>query len=149
MKRDFSKILLNKVEDKVSRVNTNYRNGIHASVRLALNSEVFGYRKLICQSHVSFPNFKVINIKNYSRILWSHRRHTTGAFWWQFLPKHNFSLIYYNGIYGRVAKALPSFHTTRLDQGIFRSIRSRHFSLSQSICKPTRKTITSLNENKS
>ena len=30
-----------------------------------------------------------------------------------------FSLIYYNGIYGYFAEALPSFRATRLAQGIF------------------------------
>ena len=78
MSSDFD-FLLNEIEDKVSRVNTNYRDSIPASVRLALTLEVFGYRRLICQSHLPFPNFKAINIKNYFKSLRSHRRRTTGA----------------------------------------------------------------------
>ena len=98
MKRDFSKIstaghhridfLLNKIEDKVSRVDTNYRDSIPASVRLALTLR-----------------FLAIG-DSYASLIY-------------LLQIFHFSLIYYNGIYGWVAKALLSFRISQLAQGIF------------------------------
>ena len=89
MSSDFD-FLLNKIEDKVSRVDTNYRDSIPASVRLALTLRFLAtgdsYASLMYLFRISKPSI----------------------------------LIYYNGVYGRVAKALLSFRTTRLAQGIFR-----------------------------
>ena len=91
MKRDFSKnfnrmsssdfdFLLNKIEDKVSRVDTNYRDSIPALVQLALRFLATGdsYASLMYLFGISMPSI----------------------------------LIYYNDVYGRVAKALLSFRTT-------------------------------------
>ena len=60
---DFS---LNKIEDKVSRVYTNYCDSILASVRLVFTLSFLATGD---SSHVPFPYFKAINIENYSRSL--------------------------------------------------------------------------------